>query len=300
MLDARQYTGRFGVNLFFIISGFLITEGLLQNIHYPTKLVLCTFYFKRILRIFPIYYLLLLLAIIFHPPFRDMALYAFTYTVNLLPDVAGMGKEYRAYIHLWSLSIEEQYYLVWPLLLLMIRKPAGLYIIAVSLLLLLPAYSGLCIGSLMGIIKWHTRFYSRYQHVVSVMLLAISATCYALHYNIVLQLCLATTIVYFATTNGYKGIAARLLQNKAVTYCGKISYGIYLYHLPLYVLLNTTFLNPLWQQWYATDFSFLAALRYNIWIPMFAVHSTAVIIVAHLSYKYIESPFLKLKNNSFR
>lgn len=297
MLGARQYTGRFGVTLFFVISGFLITEGLLQNIQYPTKQVLCAFYLKRILRIFPIYYLLLVLAIIFHPPFRDIALYAFTYTVNLLPDVAGMGMEYRAYGHLWSLSIEEQYYLAWPLLLLIIRKPEGLYVVALLSLLLLPAYSGLCIGSLMAIIKWQTTLYPRNKYTVAAILATISAACYVLHYNIALQLFLATAIVYLATINGYKGILAWLLQNKAATYCGKISYGIYLYHLPLYVLLNTTLLNPLWQQWYAADFSFLPWLRYNIWIPIFTVHTAVVITVAHLSYKYIESPFLRLKNN---
>jgi peptidoglycan/LPS O-acetylase OafA/YrhL len=114
--------GWIGVQLFFVLSGFLITRILLKNPKNSITLFLKQFYFRRILRIFPLYFFyLLLITVIFvitHEPddFLIDLPYLATFTYNfsiLLPE----WKLSRMHVHLWSLSVEEQFYLIWPLLI---------------------------------------------------------------------------------------------------------------------------------------------------------------------------------------
>lgn len=297
VLGAREQAGRMGVMLFFVISGFLITEGLLYSLHLPKWQALKTFYIKRALRIFPIYYLLLLIACIIHPAFRDIAIYAFTYTFNFLPDVMTINRSLKAYGHLWSLSVEEQFYLVWPLVILFIRKPAFILVTICIAFFFFGAYSGLCAGVLLALTKWYfPKQYSAFKLLyVSILLTAATSAYYLLGYYSGLYVAISVVLVYLATCNAYTGFAKAILEQRFIAYVGKISYGIYLYHMPLYILLNGLFFNELWHQWYAYDFSFFPPLRYNIWVPIFLLYTTISIVVAHISYTFIERPFLKLK-----
>jgi peptidoglycan/LPS O-acetylase OafA/YrhL len=102
-----------GVRVFFVISGFLITGLLVQEAARTGHISLTRFYLRRTMRIFPAYFTLLaVIALlswkgILHVPGRDLV-HAVTYTVNYAPDrVWWIG-------HLWSLAVEEQFYLVWP------------------------------------------------------------------------------------------------------------------------------------------------------------------------------------------
>jgi peptidoglycan/LPS O-acetylase OafA/YrhL len=117
-----------GVDLFFVISGYLITRILLQNKEAigeresTKKQVLISFYLRRSLRIFPIYYLtiFLLLAIDFQNS-RQLWPWLVSYTTNFFisqPGSEGIG----SFLHLWSLAVEEQFYLVWPFLILFLPK----------------------------------------------------------------------------------------------------------------------------------------------------------------------------------
>lgn len=126
----RIPNGQIGVDIFFVLSGFLISKILLdsrdkarvQNV--STFTVLKNFYIRRSLRIFPIYYLTIivvyLVAMYANTPIKDPFIYYATYTANfyffeqqswdvLLP-------------HVWSLAVEEQYYLVWPWLVLLLNR----------------------------------------------------------------------------------------------------------------------------------------------------------------------------------
>ncbi len=125
----RFWWGSYGVSLFFVISGFLITRVLLAYENRPRKEVLRNFYARRALRIFPAYYLVLGIAaatvgIAYLPVylFYVMNWGIFFYTW-IRPDLVELAWEpTRMYgIHFWSLCVEEQFYLVFPLLFLFLR-----------------------------------------------------------------------------------------------------------------------------------------------------------------------------------
>ena len=106
--------GRLGVRIFFVISGFLITTLLLEEYAVSTRISLPWFYFRRTLRIFPAAYAFIAVVVVLHK--LDLlslhsgdTLHALTYTMNYHLDRS------RYVGHLWSLSVEEQFYLLWPL-----------------------------------------------------------------------------------------------------------------------------------------------------------------------------------------
>ncbi|HTB32844.1 MAG TPA: acyltransferase, partial [Bacteroidia bacterium] len=121
--------GSMGVNLFFVLSGFLITRILLiskeenggKAIWPPIK----HFYLRRTLRIFPIYYLtIIFLALINFPSTRENIAWLLTYTFNIKISLlsASVNNSVGFLFHLWSLSVEEQFYIFFPLLLFLIPK----------------------------------------------------------------------------------------------------------------------------------------------------------------------------------
>lgn len=129
--------GELGVRVFFVISGFLITSILLKELDKTGSIDLKRFYFRRTLRIFPPYYLFLFVLIaaqaigliILNP--GDVS-HALTYTSNYNPS--------RPWIigHTWSLAVEEQFYLLWPALLLLLGKRKGLWL-ALAFVVVAPA-----------------------------------------------------------------------------------------------------------------------------------------------------------------
>jgi peptidoglycan/LPS O-acetylase OafA/YrhL len=115
-------SGWIGVQIFFVLSGYLITQILLRSRQAPLNIYLKRFYWRRALRIFPIYFgylLLITLCFLFSGKptlFRDNYLYLYSYTYNftrLLPS----WRHSPLFTHFWSLSVEEQFYLVWPIIL---------------------------------------------------------------------------------------------------------------------------------------------------------------------------------------
>lgn len=134
-------TGWSGVQLFFVISGFLITGILLDKAGQPGALK--NFYMRRLLRIFPIYFAFLAFFYLLLPalnafprwlePSQEHQVWFWTYLVNWVqPYVEGLR-----FGHLWSLAIEEQFYLLWPWLVLFVA-PRRLIVICVLLILSAP------------------------------------------------------------------------------------------------------------------------------------------------------------------
>jgi peptidoglycan/LPS O-acetylase OafA/YrhL len=126
-------TGNLGVRIFFVISGFLITNLLLEERERTGAIDLKAFYIRRAFRIFPAFYayiLVLALAIAMgwlDVPVRDLV-HASTYTINFVT-------ERRWQVgHLWSLAVEEQFYLLWPALLVLVGVRNGLFAVIVVIL----------------------------------------------------------------------------------------------------------------------------------------------------------------------
>jgi peptidoglycan/LPS O-acetylase OafA/YrhL len=127
--DYLQF-GWMGVQMFFVLSGFLITNILLRmKENLPLGAYLYKFYIRRFLRIFPLYYFFLILMLgiaawlisISYKAnllkvIQDQAVYAFLYVYDFFSAYKGFEPS-RFLDHLWSLSVEEQFYLVWPLLI---------------------------------------------------------------------------------------------------------------------------------------------------------------------------------------
>ena len=155
--------GSYGVELFFVLSGFLITGILYDARNKPNYFR--NFYMRRVLRIFPLYYGVLVLVFFVAPlipMFRGQTLdylvdrqaWAWLYAVNVY--IAKQGEWSFSYLdHFWSLAVEEHFYLVWPLVVLLLaQRPRTL--ITVSLAIALGAMLARLTGSLMGLSWWTT------------------------------------------------------------------------------------------------------------------------------------------------
>lgn len=147
--------GSLGVRMFFVISGFLITGLLLRELATSGRIDLARFYVRRSLRIFPAYYAFL--AIVFLAGMGGLLqfqpgdfLHALTYTSNYHPARSwNLG-------HTWSLAVEEQFYLLWPAILVLFGRRHGLWLaaglVAVAPLIRFSAWT------LMPHVHWGHRF----------------------------------------------------------------------------------------------------------------------------------------------
>lgn len=162
IVEVTKY-GSYGVELFFILSGFLITGILYDARNQPHYFR--NFYMRRLLRIFPLYYGVLVLIFFVAPlipllrgPALDHLVenqaWAWLYAVNI--HIAKSGEWSLSYIdHFWSLAVEEHFYLVWPLVVFALaHRPRTL--LAASLTVALGAMLARVVGSLMGLNWWTT------------------------------------------------------------------------------------------------------------------------------------------------
>lgn len=128
--------GSLGVRLFFVLSGYLITDILVRNrvraeaTGVPRLVVLRRFMARRVLRIFPALYLVAVaMAVLGLGASRETLPYTLTYTANLY--FAALGTWPAAVAHFWSLGVEEQFYLCWPWLMLFApRRRLALVVVA--------------------------------------------------------------------------------------------------------------------------------------------------------------------------
>lgn len=258
------FWGSLGVQTFFVISGFLITLLLLKELNATGTIRLGRFYFRRALRIFPPFYaflavsLALTLAGVFAGEMRAFIVAA-TYTTNYL----GGGSDLLA--HTWSLSLEEQFYLLWPaaLLLLGTRKSIKL---AIWLILLSPLsrivtyylapnhralvggmlHSGLdsiMFGCLLALLWDNSRFNQFVQPLargwvaaLSSLFVLVLSPALQLHfrgsYSLVIgftlnAICISQILIYVVRLPN--STLGRVLNTRVLRHLGVISYGLYLW-----------------------------------------------------------------------
>lgn len=261
-----HYGGAMGVGLFFVLSGFLISNILLkQQVDFQSGVkgirakILTTFYIRRTLRIFPIYYLYItVLVVLGIGASREIWPWLYGYAYNFL--LYFTNNWYSGYVeHLWSLAIEEQFYLIWPIALLACPPRYNLHLVVGFIALGLICKSAMYLqtpdsqyskfpvcqfdafglGALLALIRR-----SEIKIPYPVLLMWLSFALYVffkwnvLHFHgksflgvIFPWWSLFSMLLVHQAADGIKGISRHFFDNEFVIYLGKISYGLYLYHL---------------------------------------------------------------------
>lgn len=312
-----------GVILFFVLSGYLITQILLRQKHsVDSKIIsikqsLITFYSRRLLRIFPIYYLLI--AFLFWINFentREIFPWLATHSTNLYQCINNVYV--GQFNHFWSLAIEEQFYLFWPLLILLIPKNKTLNVIIIVALLsvLSRVFLGLfyqdkwmaaayftstqffplSLGALLALhnikeIKLIRLIDNSIFTYIIVFIYLISY--YVFSYKLKLSwfnvyideylfAIMSFSIVNTASKNGFKFILKNILEHDIVVFTGKISYGMYLFHL---------FVPTLFWNYISVEYNLHLDHKGFMWFMYFVL----TYLLAIASYYAIELHFNKLK-----
>lgn len=295
-LDGLAYLGQFGVRVFFVISGYLITQILVGELERKNDISLSRFYFRRTLRLFPASYVFIAVISILAAKHyislspRDV-IHALTYTMNF-DDRRGWPLG-----HLWSLGVEEQFYFLWPLTLRALRPTKSIRLLIFVVLItpvlrLLSPYVGvafnfivwadaLATGCLLALLRedlFSNQSYRRLlssKHFFIVPMLALAANyvpftkLYWLFSETTMNVCIALCVDW--AMRNYEGKVGRLLNLPVVSFVGVLSYSLYIWQQP--------FLNR-------TSSSHYCAFPLNIILAVTA---------AFLSYLCVEVPFLRLR-----
>jgi len=248
--------GKIGVDLFFVISGFLITRILLENKNKERSpyFILKNFYVRRILRIFPIYYLsIIILYFLEYPDIKDKLLYFLTYTENF---EVFIHQSWNSWSHSWSLSVEEQFYLIWPFVIILVpqnkEKLLIYFFITIGLIsqpliwfitknpfvfVLTPTcISALGIGALISVWEHENKielYFKYYKWLIPFLLIFMIYWSFALHgghfqyFKRLNTSLLSGFLIILCLRNTHNHLENPILKN-----IGIVSYGIYLFHYP--------------------------------------------------------------------
>jgi peptidoglycan/LPS O-acetylase OafA/YrhL len=316
--------GALGVNLFFVLSGFLITGILLKSKRHVESqqlkkaTVFKNFYIRRTLRIFPIYYLFLFVFLLLNgTALREHGAYFFTYTSNyLFYSNQQFLSDHLA--HLWSLAVEEQFYILWPWLIIFISRRLLPYLIALFIIIgissnyiftekdwwveiLTPAcFEAFAVGGFLSYLSIYRpdiikQIQPKFAWIFAAALLLFISDVFGYSFlpRRTYHSILAAAIIFYCVHKNNNKAANYVLNNKWMISIGKISYGIYLYHLcipELWKNVNTKFSS--WN----IDLFFNKAMPATFkpaWL--FTQHLALVLLISIVSWKLIEKPFNNLK-----
>lgn len=325
-------SGWIGVDLFFALSGFLITTLLMKEFEKRGEVSLRNFFARRFLRLMPVYiiYVSGITAAMWlwsgsiltshggwSPELYTASLWA--YFVNYAPQ-GGIWNGQEVTIHLWSLAVEEQYYLIWPMALVLLLKSRFLIYVACSGALITLAIfvvwsnefersnmlyargMSLFIASALAVALFRSTIAKRNIIVIAssnwLMALVIVLTGLVFLFGITGILNVEQIQYYFLPwlACGFSLIIIRcalteawmpnFLAHQWMVNIGKISYGIYLYHELVRVGV-----------WYVTGDIFSGLTKYLAYGFKLSLYFIFTLLIAWLSYRFLELPFLRMKNN---
>lgn len=294
------HLGPFGVQIFFVLSGFLITGILRQHGGKVSAAHLFkAFYARRALRIFPIYFLTIgVLTALSIPPFPELfwwnALYAGNIYIFVHQDWMGLAS------HFWTLAMEEQFYLIWPTVIVVFGSGfryvalagavlSAMFVLAmawlapsVELLFMLPivGMDALMIGAALSEKDSLAQKIVRVSWPFAILWVVGQATGLIVGglLNYYGGIAAAVVLVHGAVT-GWKGPFGWLLDRPWMQGIGKISYGIYIYHVFVAALVASVLSVP---------FPGNGALQ-------LLAKTALTLLVAYASWKLIEEPINSLK-----
>ncbi|WP_425044299.1 acyltransferase family protein [Primorskyibacter sp. S87] len=309
--------GFLGVDFFFVLSGFLITTLLLREVDQYGRFSLKNFYIRRALRIVPVYFFVVSCVSLYYivldgqSELAKLVPYYFLFLSNFLVDHIPLLSI------TWSLSVEEQYYLLWPLLLLLlpvrVLLPVGIALVIVNvagglglfgrdppvlgpLRFALPnaTYAPIILGSLLALLMNRERGFAVLFRLLGRRWTALAGFAVLL---ILFQIVpedirgLPNLAIHLTMTSTLAALVLRedntllgFLQNSVLARIGAISYGIYLYHLIGLDIVNRVFAK-------------LGAE--NLWIVFFVYYAVSVAI-AEFSFRTLEAYFQNLRPKFLR
>lgn len=314
------------VDFFFTLSGFLITYLLIIEINNTKTVSIKQFYFRRIFRIWPVYFLVVAVGFFLlgyvYPKMNGRPYFNFSIPEGLLmfilflPNYAAKNYLVGLLHPLWSIGVEEQFYLFWaPLAKVFKNKMLPMISVFIFFSLLLYAFVyyeiikvspgwaaffltmkfySMAIGSLFGyILYYHFDAYNRsflsskwFQSVV------LSAILWHFIFNKAGEMSLPfkalASVLYGLLILNVSVVTNKLVQLeiKWLSYLGTISYGIYMYHMLVDYMLR--FIWP--------KFSLLQKPSFGMTILYYFLLTGLAILLSALSYKYFEKYFLQLKD----
>ncbi len=297
--------GQIGVNIFFIISGFLITYLLLKEENATHNISLKDFYIRRSLRIFPVFYFMLFVYFILQL-FGILHIGLSSWLSSLTYTKFFFAKKQDDWEtgHFWSLSVEENFYLIWPFVFAYLKKYRAFFAFAIFLIVpfvrlytdvsvmhLFTRADALMAGCILAL------YYNRVIKFVLTKPLIVLLTPFATlmfcllskkiflgyHTNFMNHFILAflgsfgtltnlsMVVIIVISINFTDNLYFKFLNSRLLNYIGKLSYSLYL--------------------WQALFFS-----RHMGFLAHFPVNMLFIALIALLSYNLIEKPFLKLKD----
>lgn len=306
------------MNIFFILSAYLITTLLIKDIKIYKQIRFKTFYARRFLRLFPAYYIMLgayclAVALFLKNPrqYYDDALFSGLYISNWIRAFSIETPDWLG--HTWSLSIEEQYYLCWPLLLSILVALLGVgrrlvlaliiavigfaawrYWLAYTGAPIVRLYNGtdvradtLLIGCIIAVVRSYNNFnigwlirISR-ALVLPLGLFIFFVLGFLVHWqnkNVYTWgsslIDISVGIFLFGLLSSSGSLIHRLFENRVLIYLGKISYSTYLWHYPIFQFVK---------EFHGQAFEMVV---YGVPLTYFC---------AWLSYKFIEKPCIIMK-----
>jgi peptidoglycan/LPS O-acetylase OafA/YrhL len=301
----------YGVTMFFTLSGFLITYLLVKEKKAFNTISIKSFYIRRILRIWPLYYLYLVIAIIgvafFH--FEGKLDNTIWYYIFLMPNVPFvLTLSIPLIAHYWSLGVEEQFYLFWPWL---IKKFAPINAVLLFLIIFttvkfllrigasgsflyificVTRFDCMAIGALFAILldKGKVRFlkiaFNKLTQLCGILIILLAAANKLILPDFINQFVfsIASAILIINVSFNKKSLVN--LEYKICNFIGRISYGIYVYH-PFMIYLLVLALKR-------------ANLSGNDYFDTLIIISLVILLtifVSWLSYEFFEKKFLVLK-----
>jgi peptidoglycan/LPS O-acetylase OafA/YrhL len=303
-----------GVPLFFALSGFLITRILVLNKN--SQNYFKVFYFKRALRIFPIYYLLLAFCIVWgklvSADLSQLPYYLFYLQSFIIEREFCHGLMQ----HTWSLSVEELFYLFWPFFLFIFPKKSLLYLSVVlgsfsicyklinlfffysqnvegkALLSLFGNLDSLMAGAILALLFVNSssklKRADRLFYPVSLLFLIICGLNYYYSYTIV-KIGTNCAVAFFSffllnkltSQRAENFLLIKIFSYPALVFIGTISYGLYLYHVPIYSFVDSI----IYHYKFSINPIFILGIKLGL-----------TFIISILSWYIVEKPLLRFKN----